>query len=65
LKRQNVIYVIPLVGLLIGLQNINIFFVGFLEKVAEVNVFTDEEGETEAKAERNGREVKRKQYYTE
>jgi hypothetical protein len=52
LKRQNVIYVIPLVGLLIGLQNINIFFVGFLEKVAEVNVFTDEEGETEAEAER-------------
>jgi hypothetical protein len=28
------------------------FFVEFLGKVAEVNVFTDEEGETEAEAER-------------
>jgi hypothetical protein len=55
LKRQNVIYVIPLVGLLIGLQNINIFLAGFLEKVAEVNAFTDEEGETEAERETGGK----------
>jgi hypothetical protein len=39
---------------LIGLQNINIFFVGFLEKVAEVNIFTDE-GETEAERETGGK----------
>jgi hypothetical protein len=40
---------------LIGLQNINIFFVGFLEKVAEVNVFTDGEGETEGERETGGK----------
>jgi hypothetical protein len=40
---------------LIGLQNINIFLAGFLEKVAEVNAFTDEEGETEAERETGGK----------
>jgi hypothetical protein len=49
LKRQNVVYVIPLVGLLIGLWN----------------VFTDGEGETEGGRERNGLEAKRKQYFNE
>jgi len=39
------------------------FFVGFLEKVEEVNVFTYGEGETEG--ERNRREAKRKQYFNE